>query len=281
MRIVTCASLLFRVIVQIIKGKGYRMNKLMCVLLAFCITPIAFADHHGSESSAAEPFSVQVNLCTLKQSKDMRDYEKVFNAYVDWAQENNVDLFNARQTPLFTHADAANPLGYEFFDLLAGPFARQGKGWDLWMTTPEGQKLAAKWNEVADCNVRFGTGNVMFSKPEMETDNDRIISWNWCAVNEGVKVEQVMAAHAQRAASITDEAPMIGWVTLVPTVGAANIPGDFAHLVIYPDMESYMRVREYNAKGGWKNMRDYSALATCSGEAVNAETVLHRPSVDG
>tara|TARA_B100000767_G_scaffold7367_1_gene7285 strand:- start:607 stop:1380 length:774 start_codon:yes stop_codon:yes gene_type:complete len=257
------------------------MNKLIYVLLAFFITQMAFADHHGSEPSTAEPFSVQVNLCTLKQSKNMRNYDKVFNAYVDWAQENNVDLFNARQTPLFTHADATNPLGYEFFDLLAGPFARQGKGWDLWMTTPEGQKLAAKWNEVADCNVRFGTGTVMFSKPEMETDNDRIISWNWCTVNEGVKVEQVMAAHAQAAASIADEAPMIGWVTLVPTVGAANIPGDFAHLVAYPDMESYMRMREYNAKGGWKNMRDYSALATCAGEAVNAETVIHRPSVEG
>jgi hypothetical protein len=46
-------------------------------------------------------------------------------------------------------------------------------------------------------------------------------------------------------------------------------------------MESFMRMREYNAKIGWKNMRDYSALASCSGEEVNVEVVLHRQAVDG
>ena len=257
------------------------MKKLMHVLLVLCITPTAFADNHSSEPEAAEPLSIQVNLCKLKQGKNQRDLDKLFNIYLDWAQENNVDTFFARQYPLVTHADAANPLGYEFLELSAGPFARQGRAWDLLMTTPDGEKLAATWNEVVDCNVKFGTGLVMFSKPEMETDNERIVSWNWCSVNEGVTIEQLMAAHAQAAASITDDAPMIGWATLVPTVGGANIPGDFAHLVAYPDMESFMRMREYNAKIGWKNMRDYSALASCSGEEVNVEAVLHRQSVDG
>ena len=255
------------------------VKALVCALLTVCLSQIVSADDHTSDSTSAEPlpFSIQVNVCSLKAGKSMKNYEKVFNAYLDWAKENDVDAFTVRQEPLFSHANSANPQGYDFLDMFVSPFSRWGKSWDLWLSTSEGQKLSAKWRETADCDVKLATGVALFMTPEMNSDDNRFVSWNWCSLNDGVEVEELMAAHASIAASITDEAPFIGWATLVPTVGGANAPGDFAHLAVYPDMESYMRMREFNAKGGWKNMRDYYALASCSGEAVNVETVLHRP----
>ena len=48
----------------------------------------------------------------------------------------------------------------------------------------------------------------------------------------------------------------------------------------YADMKKYMSLREYRAKGGWRDLRDYYAsYADWSGEALNTETVIHRPSL--
>lgn len=90
-------------------------------------------------------------------------------------------------------------------------------------------------------------------------------------------VEQLMIKHAQAAATIPDNALMIGWVVLVPTGGGANAPGDFAHLTVYPNMQAFMNMREYNVKGGCWNMRDYSSYADCHGDALNVEIGVHRP----
>ena len=42
-------------------------------------------------------------------------------------------------------------------------------------------------------------------------------------------------------------------------------------------MQGFMRMRRFIAKGGWRNMRDYLSYADCHGEALNLETVVHRP----
>ena len=210
----------------------------------------------------------------------MANYEKVFNAYVKWAEKNSVDVYNARQVPLFSHADSQNPETYEFLDILAADFERQGKGWDLWLNTPEGQKLNAQWQSVANCHVKLGTVMMLYYTEAMETDDERLVTWNWCSAKEGVGAEQLMSKHKQVASTITDDAPFIGWAAMVPTVGGANTPGDFAHVVIYPDMQSFMAWREYSANGGWRGLRDYYAsYADCHGESLNIETVIHRPAI--
>tara|TARA_B100000767_G_C19689283_1_gene503231 strand:- start:167 stop:937 length:771 start_codon:yes stop_codon:yes gene_type:complete len=254
------------------------MKKLFVTLSILLISSLSVADGHQAKSAGAAPFSVQVNVCSLKSGKSMANYEKVFNAYVKWAKKNDVDLFNARQMPLFSHADSQHPDGYDFIDILASEsFDRQGKGWDLWLNSAEGRKLATQWQAVANCHVKLGSGMLLYGTEALDTDDERVVSWNWCSAKEGIAVEQLMIKHAQVAATIPDNAPMIGWVVLVPTVGGAHAPGDFAHLTVYPDMQAFMRMREYNAKGGWRNIRDYSSYADCHGEALNVETIVHRP----
>ena len=98
------------------------VKALVCALLAVCLSQTVSADDHTSDSTSAEPFSIQVNVCSLKAGKSMKNYERVFNAYLDWAKENDVDAFTVRQEPLFSHANSANPQGYDFWVLCLAPF---------------------------------------------------------------------------------------------------------------------------------------------------------------
>ena len=107
---------------------------LVTFLIALLAASKVHSDGHEKKQSASAPFNMQVNVCTLKPKKTMSDYEKVFNAYVDWAKANEVDVYNARQMPLMTHADIQNPDTYEFLDIMVSPYERQGKGWDLCLT---------------------------------------------------------------------------------------------------------------------------------------------------
>ena len=138
-------------------------NSLVASFIALLAASQVHSDGHEKKQSASVPFNMQVNVCTLKPKKTMSDYEKVFNAYVDWAKANEVDVYNARQMPLMTHADIQNPDTYEFLDIMVSSYERQGKGWDLWLTTKEGQKLNAQWQSVADCYVKMASGVLLHS----------------------------------------------------------------------------------------------------------------------
>ena len=69
----------------------------------------------------------------------------------------------------------------------------------------------------------------------------------------------------------------VGWFTLCPNIGGADSAGEFAHVVVYPDMEGLMEHQEWFAKGGWRGRMDYYQMADCTGEALMTEQVLGRP----
>lgn len=62
------------------------------------------------------------------------------------------------------------------------------------------------------------------------------------------------------------------WGVMVPQVGGRDMPGDFAHVLSYPDMEAFM------AKQAWFNLQGGSALyqdyASCTGPELFAEHIL-------
>ena len=47
-----------------------------------------------------------------------------------------------------------------------------------------------------------------------------------------------------------------GWVIVQPVTGAAQAPGDFVHLGLFNDVESFIEYKEYFAAGGWKGYLD-------------------------
>ena len=65
--------------------------------------------------------SLQMQLCSLKPGKKMKDYKANFDAYVDWSKKQGVETFALRLTPMY-HSQPNNQSGYEWIELLAAPF---------------------------------------------------------------------------------------------------------------------------------------------------------------
>ena len=85
-----------------------------------------------------------------------------------------------------------------------------------------------------------------------------------------------MALHKNASEPMTNT-DAIGWLTFVPQLGGANVP-EFAHVMIYPDVESVMKNSKRLAEGGWKQLREYETeYANCSGSMLMVENVMNRP----
>ena len=62
-----------------------------------------------------------------------------------------------------------------------------------------------------------------------------------------------------------------------PHLGGANAPGEFAHVVIYPNIEALMARGARYAQGGWRALDDYyNSYADCLGESARLETIMYR-----
>jgi hypothetical protein len=251
------------------------------ILMALPILTSSFVladDHMLNGMNVQQPFNLQANLCKLNPGVSLEDYHAMVEDYLAWAETNDVDPVFVRQFPLFSHQTLQRPWPYDFVEFLASDYERWGKSWDLWLTSKSGMALNERWQELAVCDVKQAHSQVLYANREaLESDDERYVTWNWCTPKVGF--EQLSQKHAQYVAELTNNPRgMIGWAVVFPHTGAANMPGEFAHLAVYPDMESFMTRRKSEATGGWRGQREYEQnYADCTGEQLNIETVLHRP----
>ena len=243
-------------------------------VLIFSLSENANADDHMG------PSNLQIQLCKLNEGVTMNDYDSLINEYFKWAKKNDVEVFFARQTPLYPQNSFIRA-GYDFVELLNTSHINAGKGWDKWLGTKSGQKLNEKWQKLASCAVKISAvvPNYLNEKALAE-DKDRIVSWNWCSLNEGVSYEDLLEEHAKRASEL-EENPrgLIGWANVYPRIGMEEAPGDFAHIAVYPDVESAQIYQQDQSDGGWKSYRDYNEnFASCSGDGFMIEKVLNDPN---
>ena len=236
-------------------------------------------DHMLNGMSITKPFNVQANLCKLNPGVSEEDYDEMVEDYFEWAKKNSVEPVFVRQKPLFSHANANNPWPYDFVEFLAmDDYERWGKSWDMWLTSEDGAALNERWQSLAMCDVKQAHGIVLYADTEaMQSDDDRYVSWNWCTPKVGW--EQLEQKHNDYVIGIKKySAGMIGWALMFPHTGGADSPGEFAHLAIYPDIESFMERRKMEVDGGWRGLREYyQTYADCSGEQLMSETVMLRP----
>ncbi len=246
--------------------------------LILSINDYARADGHESDENNV--FNIQVQLCKLNENTTMKQYDAMVNDYFKWSKKNDVEVIFTRQTALYQH-DSWNNSGYDFLEILASSHQLSGKSWDLWLGTNEGQKLNERWQKLATCNVKMGAAVPVFvnENEDITKDKDRIVSWNWCSLNEGVTYEALSEEHTRRAKLLAENPLGIGaWMNLFPRVGSAEAPGDFAHIVWFPNIEASQEYQQNLSNGGWKGYRDYNEnYATCNGDAFMIEKVLNRP----
>ena len=139
----------------------------------------SLADDHlftGGMDPAA-PFNVQVNVCSLNEGKSLAQYNRMNEKYFAWAKANGVETTFVRHTPLFSHANGNNPLGFDFLDLLGSDYETSGKAWDLWLGSSEGQKLNSEWQELGSCNVKMATVAMQWGDVNaLNDDDDRTVT---------------------------------------------------------------------------------------------------------
>ena len=237
-----------------------------------------FADDHSIEDMGV--FNLQVQLCTLKGNTSMKQYDDMITDYVDWSRKHDVELFFARQTALYPH-NSWFEAGYDFMELLLSSHAMSGKGWDKWLGTSDGQKLNERWQKMAECRVKQAASVPHFVNQELiNKDNDRIVAWNWCTLNEGVSWDDMLAEHDRNVKLLEeDNLGIIGWATIYPRIGTEDAQGDFAHIVVYPDVESAQIYQQAQSDGGWRDYNSYQAnVATCRGVSFFIENVINNPN---
>ena len=80
-------------------------------VLIFSLSENANADDHMG------PSNLQIQLCKLNEGVTMNDYDSLINEYFKWAKKNDVEVFFARQTPLYPQNSFIRA-GYDFVELL-------------------------------------------------------------------------------------------------------------------------------------------------------------------
>ena len=256
-----------------------RLNLLSSLLFMFSAN-LGFADAHenSNASSVNEPQAIQIQLCNLNEGKTLAQYDKLNSDYFAWTERNNVATNFIRHTPLFTHSNASNP-GYDYIEYLIGPHDVLADSWDKWMNTKEGQKLNARWQDIATCYVKLGTLYMRWVNEDANAkDNNRIVTMDWCKRKDSVSWDQLTSKHDQIQASYPEGVENIVWAVMFPQVGSADAPGDFAHVNVFPDMQAFMNRHKWlSHDDGWKLRNDYtSSYADCRGDEAFVEDVLYR-----
>ena len=249
-------------------------------LIPLLISCLAFADAHEAQSISdlETPQAIQIQLCNLNEGKTLAQYDKLNSDYFSWSEKNNVSTNFIRHTPLFTHSNASNP-GYDYIEYLIGPHEVLAENWDKWMNTKEGQKLNARWQDIATCHVKLGTLYMRWVNEEANAaDDNRIVTMDWCTRKDSVSWDQLTAKHDQIEASYPEGVQNIVWAMMFPQIGSADAPGDFAHVNVYPDMQAFMKRHKWlSHDSGWKLRDDYiSSYADCRGDEAFVEDVLYR-----
>jgi hypothetical protein len=243
-------------------------------ILTFSVSENSIADDHMEVSN------LQIQLCNLNDGVTMKEYDAMISEYFEWAKENDVETYFARQTALYPHNSFIDA-GYDFVELLNTSHVNSGKGWDKWLGTKSGQKLNEKWQKLANCKVKMAAIVPNFlNEKVLSEDKDRIVSWNWCSLNDGVSYEDLLEEHSKRASSLEENSRgLIAWANVYPRIGMSEAPGDFAHLALFPNIEAAQVYQQDQSDGGWKSYRDYNQnFASCEGDQFMIEKVLSDPN---
>lgn len=247
--------------------------------LVLSITGNTYADDDnlGGGVSSNAPFAINAQICKLNDGKTMEDYHSLNDKFYKWTKKHDVELTVVSHVPFYSHGNFNNPTKYDFIEFLIGP--NVGKTWDKWLSKKDSEKLRDEWAEVATCYVKAASGNFLYANEDELNKRDlRYAEWNWCNVREGKKAEDLIIEHNRIANNLSKNPNgIIGWLTFVPHLGGANLP-TFAHIVLYPDVDSVMKNKMAERSGAWKDRRDYETeFAQCNGSSLMQEEILYRP----
>ena len=209
-------------------------NILIGLSFLFSLSVFAETPEFTGGIEVNEPFNLQVQMCSLKDGVEQKDYDGLIQKYFDWSVKHQTEVTFVRQVPLFTHANANNPNRYDFVEFLATDHVNAGVGWDKWLSTPDGQELNEEWQQLAHCDVKMAQTFMLWADvDQMNSDNERMVVWNWCDRKPGITWDQMNLKHQEMIENRSTDRGNIGWALFSLTlVGHWRLPNSRISLFI-------------------------------------------------
>ena len=134
-----------------------------------------------------------------------------------------------------------------------------------------------EWQRITDCRVVMNTLLRKYAENTQAEGQQRIVEMNWCTKHDSKSWRQMTARHTVRDGKAPGGGHALFWGVILPQAGGRDMPGDFAHVLTYPDMEAYMAKQAwFDLEGGAALYSDYtSSYASCTGPNLFAENVLY------
>jgi|TARA_B100001964_G_C14201328_1_gene585951 hypothetical protein len=255
------------------------MKRIAILTAGLLLSALGSADNQGSGYlvEIGEGLSQSSHLCKLKGKATLSDVDKIDAKLHKWQDDNGVDVIRSRLTPLFV---GASTIPYDFIAVDWMTWDNFGGGWDKFMSSSKGQAIFAEYNKIMDCTRVLGSVFPIMRKPAITTDNESIVTVNWCTKKDGVSQDSLSARHRDYRDRMSSTTSIQWWGIGYPSAGArkGQFPGEFYHWVDYPDMKAYAQEQNRIANNeGWKGRRDYyDSYVDCSGEILMTNTVVRR-----
>ena len=254
------------------------MNK---TLLGMLITTLLAFQVKAEDNKATwlvdigDAVSLTAHICTLKNDASMKDIARIDNKLHKFMDDNDIRGMRQILAPLFATGTSYDYIAFDFMT-----WAQFGKNWDLALKTKVGNGLMADYAEVEDCDAMIASVFPLMRKESNFQLTSSISVVEWCTRMPGVSQQQLGEKHRTVAAETKDSTTATWWGVGYQAGGLRDglFPGDFFHLVSYPDMNAFAASRNDIANnGGWKMRSDYyTSYADCSGEHILAAERVRR-----
>ena len=148
----------------------------------------------------------------------------------------------------------------------------------IWADDPQ---FLENFDKTVSCSRSLMHYYPMHTNTELEPDDDRVMGVNWCTRKPGVTWDQLSKQHRE----FSFGPDVIYWGAAGPSLGIrdGDMPGEFAHLAVFSDIEGLMRYENQVAnEDGWRRREAYyQNFAECTGTNVYRQEVINRPSSQG
>ena len=181
---------------------------LFTAIVVALLAPFAMSDNHEVFTGGMDPqapMNAQTQLCTLNPGKTMAQYNRLSQKYIAWSKKHDVETTVIRANNFISHDNPDNRSNTDFIEFLVSDHETSAKGWELWLSTPDGQKLNDEWQSIAKCDLKMATVYTRWANIEaMNSSKNRFAMWNWCTRKEGISSDSLMAKHNSIAANFPD-----------------------------------------------------------------------------
>lgn len=232
----------------------------------------------AQDEAAEEPSIVPVEIwaCSYNDGKGPEDLKPVIGAWNEWMDDQgHDDYFAAILSPAFFGERA-----FDFGWLGVWPDGNaMGAGVDSYMNG--GGEVEAQFGEVIDCgqHVLFATME-MRSPPEPEEgDDDFVLAFSNCSINEGHTFEEIQAAQEKWNAYADENGFTDGGSWVMWPIWGENVEADydFKFLGSADDFTSLGANYQLMADGHWRqNEEIWAGLLDCDSTRIYASKAIRR-----